>query len=328
MTNPIELLLKKYLSGTITIDEYKHFQEIVASFNKEELESLMESYWLEYRPERKYKKHNFEELIAEIANRVKPNPILLNLKIFWQAAAILLLPLLIAATFYFYIRNHQLEKHFAQKMNITVNSGERAHLQLPDGTTVRMNSASSVTYPANFGFQKREISLSGEAFFTVAKDAIHPFIVSTPYLQVKVLGTVFNLDAYESTDRVETALLEGAVEIATKSDPPKTAFLKPNEKAVFHKKTGELTVEKTDLRSETAWLNGELIFRSVTFEEMILVLSRYYGIEIDVVSNKVHNERFTGSFNAKNMSDILDLLKFHYQFTYTLNNNKATIVFK
>ena len=328
MTNPIELLLTKYLSGTITIDEYKQFQEVVASFNKEELESFMESYWLEYRPERKYKNHDFEELIAEIANRVKPRTIRLGLKIFWQAAAILLVPLLIAATSYFYVRNHQIEKHFAQKMNVTVKSGERAHLLLPDGTTVRMNSASSITYPADFGFQNREISLIGEAFFTVTKDSMHPFIVATPYMQVKVLGTVFNIEAYESAERVETTLLEGAVRIVTKSDHPKTVFLKPNEKAVFHKMTGELTVEKTDLRSETAWLNGELIFRSATFDEMILVLSRYYGIEIDVVTNKIHNERFTGSFNEKNMTDILDLLQFHYQFTYTLNNNKATIVFK
>ncbi len=327
MTNPIELLLSKYLSGTITNDEYKQFQEVVASFNKEELESFMESYWLEYRPERKYQKHDFEELIAEIANRVKPRTIRIGLKIFWQVAAILLLPLMIAATSYFYIRNHQLEKYFAQKMNITVNSGERAHLRLPDGTTVRMNSASSITYPSNFGFQNREIALNGEAFFTVTKDSMHPFIVATPYLKVKVLGTVFNLDAYDSADRVETTLLEGAVQIITQNDHPKTVLLKPNEKAVFHKKTGELTVERTDLRYETAWLNGELIFRSVTFEEMIQVLSRYYGIEVEIVANKIHNERYTGSFNAKNMTDILDLLQFHYQFTYRLNNNKATIIF-
>ena len=328
MTNPIELLFTKYLSNTITHAEYKQLQEVVAAFDKEELESFMESYWLEYSPNKKYKKHDFEALTAEIANQVKPVAIRSHLRIVWQAAAILLLPLLIAATSYFYIRNHQLEKHFAKQMNITVQSGERAHLTLPDGTTVRMNVASSVTYPTNFGFQNREISLNGEAFFTVTKDSTRPFIVETPYLKVKALGTVFNIDSYENADRVETTLLEGAVQIVTKRDNPQATLLKPNEKAIFYKKTGKLDVEKTDLRYETAWVNGELIFRSATFEEMIKVLSRYYGIEVDIVSSKIQNERYTGSFNAKNMTDVLDLLQFNYQFTYTLSNNKAYIVFK
>jgi transmembrane sensor len=328
MTNPIELLLAKYFSNSITPTEYKQLQEVVAAFNTEELESFMESYWLQYSPERKYRKHDFEELTAGIANHVKPISIPSGFKKFWRAAAAIILPLLIAATTYFYIRSQQLETHFARQMNVQVKSGERAHLLLPDGTTVRMNAASSITYPTSFGFQSRNISLNGEAFFTVTKDSIRPFIVETPYLQVRVLGTVFNIDTYESADKVETTLLEGTVRIVTKGDNPQVVMLKPNEKAVYHKKTGELNVEATDLRYETAWLNGELIFRSATFEEIIRVLSRFYGIEVDIVTNKVHNERYTGSFNAKNMTEVLDLLQFHYQFNYTLQNSKAHIVFR
>ena len=328
MTNPIELLFIKYLSNTITLAEFKQLQEVVAAFDKAELESFMESYWLEYNPDKKYKEHDFEALTAEIANQVKPVVVRSHFKIVWQAAAIILLPLLIASTSFFYVRNHQLEKYFAKQMYITVQSGERAHLTLPDGTTVRMNAASSITYPTNFGFQNREISLTGEAFFTVTKDSAHPFIVETPYLKIKALGTVFNVDSYENDDMVETTLLEGSVQILTKRDNPQATLLKPNEKAIFYKKTGKLDVEKTDLRYETAWVNGELIFRSATFEEIIKVLSRFYGIDVDIVSGKIQNERYTGSFNAKNMTDALDLLQFNYPFTYTLRDKKAYIVFK
>jgi transmembrane sensor len=229
---------------------------------------------------------------------------------------------------------------------VTTRPGSKTQLRLPDGTSVWLNASSNLTYDENFGKNLREVNLSGEAFFDVVKDPSRPFIIHTKAINIKVLGTEFNVKAYPDDAYTETSLIRGSVEVTIKNRPEEKHYLKPNEKMLVvndqpeeklvkkHKEvmplitTEALTYDSTDNTVvETSWVNNHLIFhQNETFAEMAPRLERWYGVHITFENQKAANDyKPFVSFTNETVTQALDDLKLAYKFNYKINGTEITI---
>lgn len=236
-----------------------------------------------------------------------------------KVAGVLLVLVMVGLSGYFY-RDRELMTHLGEK-EITVNApkGQQVIVTLPDSSVVHLNSESTLSYRQDFGYKNRNVYLEGEAFFEVRKDAISNFTINTEHLKAEVLGTRFNFYTYANEQVVELALVTGSVRIETKHHPVKQQlYLKPDEKMVYDKKTGNFNLEHANIPDETAWLRGELVFRSELIRDVLYKIERKYGVNIVVVGEVFQYDRFTGSFAGNEIRQVMDELKAHYGFVYRI----------
>lgn len=188
---------------------------------------------------------------------------------------------------------------------ISTPKGGQYQVILPDETIVWLNAASSIRFPAGFtNLKQRKVQLSGEAYFEVAKDKQHPFIVETGQQEVEVLGTHFNLNAYGDEQNVKTTLLEGSVRVLSGKD---LVVLKPGQQSLLHNHT--LDVANADTEEAVAWKNGYFKFNSEPLPSIMRKLSRWYDVEV-VYEGKPGNDRFGGTISRyKNLADVLEMLE-------------------
>lgn len=210
-------------------------------------------------------------------------------------------------------------------VTIHVPYGKKFKLDLADGTTVHLNSGSSLRYPTFFkNTESRSVSLKGEAFFEVAKDSLHPFYVESNSLQIEVLGTKFNVTNYKETSHIRTVLVEGAVSL-NNSQSTETVLLKPSQKAALDKADKSIAVTQVDTYEYTAWMQGKLIFRNKTFKEICHSLERKYDVQITVENEDLKKEVFDASFDIETIEQVLESFKRSYSFEYTLDSNHIII---
>lgn len=165
---------------------------------------------------------------------------------------------------------------------VTPRGGEY-RIDLADGTKVWLNAASSLRYPTQFNGKERKVYLSGEAYFEVAKDTAHPFIVSADRMDIAVLGTKFNVSAYPDDPSEKTTLAEGVVRIKDAGQPSGNSegvILKPGYEAVMKKNGGAIQVDKANLETALAWKNGMFAFESESLGSLMRKLSRWYNVEV------------------------------------------------
>ena len=202
---------------------------------------------------------------------------------------------------------------------------------LSDGTKVWLNSASSIHYPVAFTGTERRVEITGEAYFEVAKDATKPFIVALKNMEVRVLGTQFNINAYSDDPQVRTTLLEGSVEINSaipdksgQAGNRQSAILKPGEQAQLSEKGTIKILEDADVEKEIAWKNRLFIFKGDDVVKVMNMLSRWYDVEV-VYQGSVPDLQFYGIVNmdqpASNVLKLLQMKGGHFQIT-----NKKIIV--
>jgi transmembrane sensor len=224
---------------------------------------------------------------------------------------------------------------------------------LPDGTKVWLNAGSSLTYDPLYGKNIREVTLSGEAFFDVVKNKEKPFIIHASKINVRVLGTEFNVRAYPTDRTTEASLIRGSIEVTFKDKPSKKIILKPNEKIVvdndrylkemlassrpdsrekMHGIPGvdikKLTYEnKTGIIIETSWVENKLIFQDESFDDLARQLERWYGVSINFSNKELKENRLTGSFKNETVRQALDALKFTASFDYGIDNNNHITIY-
>lgn len=240
----------------------------------------------------------------------------------------------------------------AQTSEISTHNGSKTNLTLPDGTKVWLNGGSKLTYESSFGNTYREVSLSGEAFFDVTKNPQKPFIIHTSKMDIRVLGTAFNVKCYPDEKKFETSLIRGSIEVTLKDRPTEKVYLKPNEKLtlindeivadkkenIAEKKQsipliaepmvaiGYITHQPDDNSViETSWVENKLVFIGETFEEVGLKMERWYGVNISIADEKLKKEHLTGSFEKETIDQALDALQITTSFKYTINKDKITI---
>jgi ferric-dicitrate binding protein FerR (iron transport regulator) len=212
---------------------------------------------------------------------------------------------------------------------LTVPYGKRFDLLLSDGSQVTLNSGTSLKYPVQFlNIGNRQVFLDGEAFFNVAKDSVNPFIVSTSELNVRVLGTKFNLSSYPEDQYVNTTLLEGSVSVYNSKDTfesSNASLLEPGYKAEWNKYNKEILVEEADIAMHTDWLNGKIILRHVPFKNIVKKLERHYNVEITNHNANLDDELFTASFDVESIEQVMETFNKTYPINYNIDNKEITI---
>ncbi|WP_051292954.1 FecR family protein [Olivibacter sitiensis] len=189
---------------------------------------------------------------------------------------------------------------------IVVPKGKRYQLELEDGTRVWMNAGSSIKYPVQFISAERRVTLEGEAYFEVVKNAEKPFVISTIKSEIYVLGTSFNVNAYATETADRTTLVEGAVKI-TGRKKQKQLLLKAGDEALVDDAT--MTKRKADLDAVLAWKNNLFIFRNESLGKLMEVLSRHYAVEIEFANPSVKNYHFSGRLERhEDIAVLLDII--------------------
>jgi transmembrane sensor len=179
--------------------------------------------------------------------------------------------------------------------------GGQYQLTLPDGTKVWLNAASEISFPSQFKGEVRKVLLKGEAYFEVFKNKKQPFIVSTKSQDITVLGTHFNVSAYEDEHTVETTLLEGSVNV-------NGTILKPNQQSILI--NDKISVIPIDAQEAVAWKNGEFLFNKEPLGSIMNKISRWYDVEIRYENSKMEKKQFWGSITRfTNVSDVLKMLE-------------------
>ncbi|MGN7723198.1 FecR family protein [Chitinophaga sp. 22620] len=224
----------------------------------------------------------------------------------------------------------------AELQQMVTRQGSRSQIKLPDGTSVWLNAGSQLDYPKQFTGQNREVTLLGEAFFDVAQDAEHPFIVKTKTFSIRVLGTTFNVRAYPQEENAVTSLVSGVVEVVMDKN---TIRLMPNEKLSISTlqtvgsgtaddetssiSSGAPAVKSTltevsdSVMAETAWVENKLAFKKLPLEKVAGMLEQWYGADIRFKDEKKKQLYFTGVFEEEDLTEVLKALEltgsFHFK---------------
>lgn len=229
-----------------------------------------------------------------------------------------------------------------QQIEVIAKKGIRKEIKLPDGTIVQLNSDSKITYNSEMGERdERIVSLSGEAFFKVAHDKEHPFIVNTNKIGIKVLGTEFNIKEYPGDRTSETTLLTGSIELTVNGRSDQKFFLKPTEKFALAKRTtgseedtgsvlvidniSPVKLGDKEYIQEISWIKNQFVFENESFEELLPKLERWYNVKIILENQSVRSYHFTGVFIDENIAEALEAMRLIKPFNYKLIANEVKI---
>ena len=205
---------------------------------------------------------------------------------------------------------------------LIVPKGGEYQVVLADGTRVWLNSDSRLVYPPVFKGKERRVVLSGEAFFDVVHDEERPFIVETSRMQVEVLGTRFNVNAYEEEEFVLATLVNGSVEVSSENQP--TLRLEPGEQAYGTR--GNLGKREVNVRLFTSWIDGKFMFNNAELEEIAKQISRWYDVEIFFSSESVKKVRFTGAIvKFRPLEDLVRMIESTSQVRFSVKGKTIVI---
>jgi ferric-dicitrate binding protein FerR (iron transport regulator) len=270
----------------------------------------------------------------------------------WRGMAALLFLAAGSFAYYYYSSQHTLQAKGTRNIAVTKTpSRSKYKINLSDGSVVTLNSESVLKYPVSFSGPTREVYLNGEAFFNVTKDHTHPFIVHAGKMNIKVLGTAFNVKSYANDKNMETTLIRGAIEVTLSDRPSDRIILKPNEKLILNNsdlkrrqrsseslasssETNNINYSLTNLTHfrandttivETSWVNNELVFKDEVFTDLANQMERWYGIKIKFKDTDAKDYRFTGVFVKENVIEAMNALKMIEPFNYKYKNETIYI---
>ena len=212
---------------------------------------------------------------------------------------------------------------------LVVPYGKKMKLILSDSTVVHINSGTSLKYPVKFLENKdRKVFLEGEAFFEVTKSNTAPFIVNTDKIDIRVLGTKFDVSAYREDEHVSTVLVEGSVEISTSGRSTigeEKYLLEPGQIGSWNKSMDNINIAETDVNEYTSWINGEIIFRIRPFPEILKVLERHYNVSITNNYRLLDSQQFFAKFDTESIEQVLTYFQNSTPFQYTRNGDRIEI---
>jgi transmembrane sensor len=235
---------------------------------------------------------------------------------------------------------------------VSTRPGNRSTIHLPDGTVVWLNADSRLAYNVNGPGPNREVQLTGEAYFDVARDKDHPFLIHTPTIDVRVLGTAFDIRSYGNEHNTEASLFQGSVEVMLHNNPDKKIILQPNEKLIVHNDemiVGGIKVkpatddndgnadeplmtvgkvhfqQKDSSYMETLWMKNQLAFDNRTLEEVALQIERWYGVKVTVTDRQMLSTRYSAVFEDESLQQVMEALRLTGNFKYTIRKKEVII---
>jgi len=233
-----------------------------------------------------------------------------------RIAAIMFIPLLLSSLFFYNkTKNLQLEYFSSSTQEESYNTvhapaGVKTQVVLPDGSLVWLNSGSSLSYPFHFDRKIRQLKLTGDAYFEVAKNAKVPMIVSVDNMKVKVYGTRFNVNAISESGFVETTLVDGKITIIPDKSG-KEYLLKPGYTASYTVSDQKLTSKKVEnMDSFIGWKDGKLLFQNEYFTDIVHRLERWYNVDIQLTDESLGKYVLYATFVDQNIEQVLDILSY------------------
>ena len=209
---------------------------------------------------------------------------------------------------------------------IHVPYGKSSVVALADGTLINLNAGSSLRYPNGFKAEgNREVFLTGEAYFQVSHDAKRPFLVHTDDLEIEVLGTHFNVQAYADEKNSNTLLVNGVVQVKQTANPEDAVVLKPGMQASYTQGSKTLEIASVNTAPYIAWVKGQLYFDQADFPQIARILERKFDVQIQVNNTALKKEKFTAKFKAESLEQILKSFNESYPFNYDIKQNTVVI---
>jgi len=339
-------LLEKYFSNSCTEEELRSvlawFEE---SADTTEGKALLYKIWEDLPDEDLSSKIHFDLLLDKIHHEINltqskvpiskedRNIIRLKsieniMKLLNRAAAILLLPILsygLIMTFKYNSTKHS-QVAVNHAFNEVISSIDAiSKVTLPDGSIVWLNHNSSLRYPAVFNGKNRIVELIGEGYFEVVHNSKIPFIVNAKGIQIKAIGTTFNIMAYPDEDRVETSLINGLVELQRTETNGKLIHLvkmRPTELAIFQKGNNEISIRTINDDRYFSWKDGKLVFNKESIGEVIKKLSRWYNVDIQLKDPELLELTYTGTFTQETLVQVMELLAMVSPINYTISDRQ------
>ncbi len=312
--------IERYLLGHSDENEKSYVESLFEDgVTNEFLRNYLKNEWETILRDSSQPDINLSHLLDRIHHIIRKNetlkrqkPMQKYIRVYMRAAAILLLPLIIAGGIF-------LGKHSAvsdQQVTSAIYAplGSRVKFNLPDGTVGMLNSGSKLSYSLPFS-NYRKVKLEGEAWLEVKHDSDHPFEISAGNSMVKVLGTSFNISAYPAENYVEVVLQQGKVEfLADKGE--KTVSMLPSDRLVFQ--NGKITKSVTDPAKYNAWTEGKLVLRGDSMSEVARRIERWYNVKIKLADKELEKYSFRATFQDDSLESVLRFLSMTSPIKYTI----------
>jgi transmembrane sensor len=338
--NRISYLFKKYLNGTCSKDEAQEIVSILEGCENDiSLSGEASTQW-------HILNNNPEDDLVPIENRLILNRILDQLHhrirlneeeisgkhsiekklftIFTKAAAVLILPLLVYSIYLTSFKTSSSANKQVVWQTVKTPAGMQTDFLLPDSSHVWLNSGSVFKYPIRFDKDKRQVEMTGEAFFDVVKDPSHPFLVKAGKMNIEVRGTRFNVINYPDETLTELILESGSVRLFSgKYEDNKTiANIKPGQHALLDIANNKLLVRYVDVEKYTAWKEGILIFKDDQMDEVVRKLDRWFNVDIILLSPELKEYVYTATYRNETLPQILELLKISAPIKYCITERE------
>ena len=313
-----EKIVAKYIKGKFSLQEKIVFDEYVDNDKySHKLDKILKKSWDETlirnteNPETIKINKNLGSVLDKISHQIllQSSKRKSNLKKLWQfyskVAALLLLPVIVFSLYYSQ-NSHGNDLH-TPWVEIHSPYGARTQFSLPDGSVGWLNSGSMIRYPAQFS-STRLVSLKGEAYFKVVKNSHTPFIVEAQKIKVKVLGTEFNVVAYENDSIAEVVVASGKVEVSAKGENFKHELLL-SERLVLNKQNKKKYKSKVDILNYTSWKDGRLIFLNDNLNEVVRKISRFYNVDVEIEDDVDVRQLFRAVLKGESLEELLRFIQ-------------------
>lgn len=313
-----EALLLRYYEGTITDDEKEAIEQWIAqSEENRKLAKDIDTICFAAEILQTIQKIDPNEALQKVKKEIKKKHRISPWTWMQRVAVVLFIPLLTGLVYLYLTKGNEPVEY----MEMRTMSGMVASVNLPDGSTVWLNSDSYLKYPTKFTGKTREVDIKGEAYFKVARNEKKSFVVHTADdLKVEVLGTEFNMDAYKETGFTATTLVKGSVRFHYKGSDnrSKELIMKPGQKVVYDEQTKQIALSEPYVPSEIAWKEGQIILRNTSLEQTLRILSRRFNVDFILKNSALKDNYFTGTFEKQQLPRILEHLRISTNIRYRI----------
>ncbi len=325
-----DYLLIGYLSNTLSHEEMERLSVLLKSdaSYRERYEEMVKSHAQSFIPRfEREKRSNYLRLSKALGFNTPLKTSKKFFQTFRRVAAIIVLIITSSVAIYYMHKYMSISNQDSQLVEMEVPPGSQTKVILPDGSVVFLNSGSILKYDVSYANRKtREVHLSGEGYFEVKRDEERPFIVHAQELNAKVLGTEFDVRAYQEDPEIEVNLMTGSLNVYSDSETNGNIVLSPNERLVYNRKTKKMWSSKTNASLAIRWITGRISFVNIPLLDVISEFEKKYNVKINIKTEKMKNEIFSGSISTKfSIDEILDYIDVDKKYKWTQKNDTINI---